>query len=54
MPHEESSTVSNQCYQHVVVHGMPYDRGLSHGSQLKEKIHKNVAYYKLPGKLPEW
>lgn len=41
-------------YQHVVVSGLPYDRGFSHGSQLKEKIHQNVAYYKLPGKLPPW
>ncbi|KAF4635764.1 hypothetical protein G7Y89_g2318 [Cudoniella acicularis] len=41
-------------YEHIVVEGLPYARGLSHGQQLKEKIHRNVAYYKTPGKLPAW
>lgn len=41
-------------YQHVVVRGPPYDRGLSHGEQAREKIRKNVAYYKQPGKLVPW
>ncbi|KAJ5502828.1 Peptidase C45 acyl-coenzyme A:6-aminopenicillanic acid acyl-transferase [Penicillium fimorum] len=38
-------------YQHVVVHGLPYDRGFSYGEKTKEKIQRNVAYYKQPGKL---
>ncbi|KAJ5981014.1 peptidase C45 acyl-coenzyme A:6-aminopenicillanic acid acyl-transferase [Penicillium waksmanii] len=40
-------------YQHVVVHGLPYDRGLSHGQQAKDKVQANVEYYKQPGKLAE-
>ncbi|KAJ5618837.1 Peptidase C45 acyl-coenzyme A:6-aminopenicillanic acid acyl-transferase [Penicillium lagena] len=38
-------------YQHVVVQGLPYDRGFSHGEQAREKIQRNVKYYKQPGKL---
>ncbi|EKV05349.1 Acyl-coenzyme A:6-aminopenicillanic-acid-acyltransferase 40 kDa form, putative [Penicillium digitatum PHI26] len=41
-------------YQHVVVTGLPYDRGFSYGEQTKEKIRLNVAYYKQPGKLGPW
>jgi hypothetical protein len=41
-------------YQHIVVEGHPYDRGVSHGTQVREKILTNIAYYKLPGKLPDW
>jgi isopenicillin-N N-acyltransferase-like protein len=41
-------------YQHVVVHGLPYDRGFSHGQQVQSKIALNVANYKKPGKLPPW
>ncbi|KAJ5170943.1 Peptidase C45 acyl-coenzyme A:6-aminopenicillanic acid acyl-transferase [Penicillium coprophilum] len=41
-------------YQHVMVHGLPYDRGFSYGEQTKEKIKRNVAYYKQPGKLGPW
>lgn len=40
-------------YQHVVVRGLPYDRGLSHGQQAKSKVQANVDYYKQPGKLAE-
>ncbi|KAH7025665.1 uncharacterized protein B0I36DRAFT_293256 [Microdochium trichocladiopsis] len=43
---------SSRYYQHIIVHGLPYDRGYSHGTQLRTKIHANIAYYKLPGKLP--
>ncbi|KAJ5964955.1 Peptidase C45 acyl-coenzyme A:6-aminopenicillanic acid acyl-transferase [Penicillium vulpinum] len=41
-------------FQHVVVHGLPYDRGFSYGEQTKEKIQRNVTYYKQPGKLGPW
>ncbi|KXG54481.1 Peptidase C45, acyl-coenzyme A:6-aminopenicillanic acid acyl-transferase [Penicillium griseofulvum] len=44
----------NPFYQHVVVHGLPYDRGFSYGEQTKEKIQLNVTYYKQPGKLGPW
>ncbi|KKP01029.1 hypothetical protein THAR02_06851 [Trichoderma harzianum] len=42
------------CYQHIVVEGTPYERGLSHGRQASEKVRANIEYYKLPGKLPHW
>ncbi|KAJ6010275.1 hypothetical protein N7499_004322 [Penicillium canescens] len=42
------------CYQHIVVEGTPYERGLSHGIQVSEKVRANIEYYKLPGKLPHW
>lgn len=41
-------------YEHIIVEGLPYDRGFSHGQQAKSKIYRNIAYYKLPGKLPSW
>ncbi|KAJ5943086.1 Peptidase C45 acyl-coenzyme A:6-aminopenicillanic acid acyl-transferase [Penicillium verrucosum] len=41
-------------YQHVVVKGLPYDRGFSYGEQTKDKIQLNVTYYKQPGKLGPW
>jgi isopenicillin-N N-acyltransferase-like protein len=43
---------SQSHYQHIVVKGLPYDRGFSHGTQVTEKIRFNVDYYKRPGKLP--
>lgn len=52
MPAINTPNETNPYYQHVVVTGLPYDRGFSHGSQVKDKIHTNVAYYKQPGKLP--
>ncbi|KAF9772712.1 hypothetical protein IL306_009567 [Fusarium sp. DS 682] len=41
-------------YQHIVVSGTPYERGLSHGRQVADKVRANIEYYKLPGKLPHW
>ena len=41
-------------YEHIVVTGLPYDRGLSHGQQVKGKILANIAYYHRPGKMPSW
>ena len=38
-------------YQHVVVEGLPYQRGFSHGQQAGAKVRANVAYYKQRGKL---
>ena len=52
MPAIDHPIETSTHYQHVVVKGLPYDRGFSHGTQVKDKIHTNVAYYKLPGKLP--
>ncbi|KAJ5578810.1 Peptidase C45 acyl-coenzyme A:6-aminopenicillanic acid acyl-transferase [Penicillium hispanicum] len=41
-------------FQHIVVHGLPYDRGFSYGEQTKEKIRRNVTFYKQSGKLGPW
>ncbi|KAF2095305.1 hypothetical protein NA57DRAFT_68240 [Rhizodiscina lignyota] len=38
-------------YQHIVVKGLPYDRGFSYGAQTKEKVQKCLAHYRQPGKL---
>ncbi|KAH7240297.1 uncharacterized protein BKA55DRAFT_621526 [Fusarium redolens] len=40
--------------KHIVVEGTPYERGLSHGRQVADKVRANIEYYKLPGKLPHW
>ena len=40
-------------YQHVVVRGLPYERGFSHGTQARSKVRANVEYYEQPGKLAE-
>ncbi|KAE9375888.1 peptidase C45 acyl-coenzyme A:6-aminopenicillanic acid acyl-transferase [Stipitochalara longipes BDJ] len=49
-----SSGISQQLiptYQHVVVTGVPYRRGLMHGVKARNKVRANVEYYKQPGKL---
>lgn len=51
---ETQASPQSAYYQHIVVEGHPYDRGVSHGTQVREKILTNIAYYKLPGKLPDW
>jgi isopenicillin-N N-acyltransferase-like protein len=52
MPAVDAPIETSPYYQHVVIKGLPYDRGFSRGSQVKDKIHTNVAYYKQPGRLP--
>lgn len=57
MPSAETSIMEvprTSCYQHIVVEGTPYERGLSHGKQVANKVRANIEYYKLPGKLPHW
>jgi hypothetical protein len=44
--------VTTDQYQHIVVSGLPYDRGFQHGQQLKDKILINIDHYNKPGKLP--
>jgi isopenicillin-N N-acyltransferase like protein len=53
MPHLNSDEAEgpSPTYQHVVVRGLPYERGLSHGQQAGPKVRANVEYYKQPGKL---
>ncbi|KAL2848905.1 acyl-coenzyme A:6-aminopenicillanic acid acyl-transferase-domain-containing protein [Aspergillus pseudoustus] len=41
-------------YQHVVVRGLPYKRGFSYGSQTRDKIQRNIEYYKQADKLGPW
>ncbi|GFP52261.1 acyl-coenzyme A:6-aminopenicillanic-acid-acyltransferase 40 kDa form [Trichoderma asperellum] len=45
-------TFSN--YQHIVLKGLPYDRGYTHGEQAKQKILDSLAHYHKPGKLLPW
>lgn len=33
-------------YQHIVVSGTPYERGYSHGTQARSKIHTSIHHYK--------
>ncbi|KAJ5825567.1 peptidase C45 acyl-coenzyme A:6-aminopenicillanic acid acyl-transferase [Penicillium riverlandense] len=47
------TAIDFSCYQHVVVRGLPYERGYSHGQQAASKVKANVEYYKRPGKLTE-
>jgi isopenicillin-N N-acyltransferase-like protein len=53
MPHNSSNQADgpSPTYQQVVVRGLPYERGFSHGQQAKLKVQANVAYYEQPGKL---
>lgn len=53
MPHANSNgtNILSPTYQHVIVHGLPYERGFSHGQQAKSKVRANVDYYEQPGKL---
>ncbi|CAG2103097.1 unnamed protein product [Medioppia subpectinata] len=39
---------------HIIIRGDPYTRGLSYGQQLKEKIVKNIIYYKELYHLLDW
>lgn len=41
-------------YQHVVVKGTPFERGHSHGQQVKQKIHLNIERYKSASIMPAW
>jgi isopenicillin-N N-acyltransferase-like protein len=41
-------------YQHILLKGLPYDRGFTHGEQAKQKILDSLAHYHKPGKLLPW
>ncbi|KAK9776131.1 putative Peptidase C45 hydrolase domain-containing protein [Seiridium cardinale] len=41
-------------YEHIVVSGLPAQRGKQYGQKAAEKIRKNVAHYLQPGQLPPW
>ncbi|KAH8693889.1 peptidase C45 acyl-coenzyme A:6-aminopenicillanic acid acyl-transferase [Talaromyces proteolyticus] len=46
-----NETAISPTYQHVIVKGLPYERGLTHGRRAQEKVCANVHYYRTPGKL---
>ncbi|KAL5093703.1 hypothetical protein Trisim1_010433 [Trichoderma cf. simile WF8] len=41
-------------YQHIVLRGLPYERGHTHGEQARQKILDSLAHYHAPGKLLPW
>lgn len=41
-------------YQHIVLKGLPYERGHTHGEQARQKILDSLAHYHAPGKLLPW
>ncbi len=47
-------TAEAELYPHVIVTGTPFERGLKHGSTLKEKIQKLGKHYKTSDTLPPW
>ncbi|KAH8881838.1 hypothetical protein GQ53DRAFT_886846 [Thozetella sp. PMI_491] len=47
-------TSSRVQYEHIVVSGMPEERGKRYGMKAAEKIRKNIAHYLEPGQLPPW
>lgn len=47
-------TTSSEFYQHIVVKGTPFERGFSHGTQLKEKIQQLANHYMTEAEIPPW
>ncbi|KAL7782926.1 hypothetical protein V8C37DRAFT_397628 [Trichoderma ceciliae] len=41
-------------YQHIILKGLPYERGHMHGEQARQKILDSLAHYHTPGKLLPW
>ena len=41
-------------YEHIVISGLPEERGRQYGRKAKDKIRKNIAHYLQPGQLPPW
>ena len=52
------STPGTHCdptrYEHIIVSGKPYDRGVSYGQQAKEKILRSLTYYKSSKTFLPW
>jgi isopenicillin-N N-acyltransferase-like protein len=48
------TTNNTERYEHIIISGQPFERGLSYGKQTKSKIITNINYYKEPGVLPDW
>ncbi|CDR41415.1 CYFA0S07e01838g1_1 [Cyberlindnera fabianii] len=45
---------TSQSYQRIVVRGNAYERGLSHGQQLKQKIQQLAKHYRDEADVPAW
>jgi isopenicillin-N N-acyltransferase-like protein len=45
---------SRDCYQHVVIQGLPYERGLQHGTILREKIRFLIDLCFSRNLIPPW
>ncbi|KAJ6645912.1 hypothetical protein Bhyg_01121, partial [Pseudolycoriella hygida] len=41
-------------YDHIIVRGLPFERGVSHGIQAKDKILRGIALYKTSTKVLPW
>ena len=48
------SLVTDHHYQHIVVTGTPFERGIQHGQQACDKIHFNIAQYKVARSMPSF
>ncbi|XP_054165123.1 uncharacterized protein LOC128962747 [Oppia nitens] len=50
-----SIEICDQFYEHIIISGSnPYDRGVSYGRQVKQKIIANIDYYKNCGIFDDW
>lgn len=47
-------TVNPDFYPHIIVKGDPFQRGLSHGQQLKYKIQQLANHYLTEADIPKW
>lgn len=52
--HNNDSNVTWNTYQHIVVSGLPFQRGESHGRQAKGKILNMISYYQTSPSMPSW
>lgn len=50
----KSENSSTKSYQHIIVSGLPFQRGWSHGWQAKEKILSMISFYKASSSMPSW
>lgn len=51
---EERMTTETEMYPHVILTGTPFERGLKHGSILREKIQMLGNHYRTSDTLPPW
>ncbi|CAL8096172.1 unnamed protein product [Orchesella dallaii] len=51
---EKATNAQIPSYQHIIVSGLPFQRGESHGRQAKDKILTLISYYKSSKGMPPW